>query len=159
MAIIVEDGSIVANANSYVSEADLLAYAVARGVTLQANTEILLIKAMDYIESLNFIGIKVQSTQPLQWPRANVYIDDYPFPSNEIPKELKNALMQTAMSIDANVDPQSNVGKQIQSATVGPVSVTFEKGINATIIRKINAQLAKLLDGVGGSSFNVYRGG
>lgn len=158
MAIIVEDGSIVANANSYVSEADLLAYAVARGITLQANTEILLIKSMDYIETLNFIGNKVSSTQPLQWPRADVYIDGYPFPMNEIPQLLKNGLMQTALSIDANVDPQSNIDRQIQSATVGPVSVTYEKGISATIIRKINAQLAKLLDGVAGYSFPVYRG-
>lgn len=159
MAIVVEDGTQVPGANSYVSEAELTAYATSRGVTLTGNTEALLLNAMDYIESLNFIGVKASLDQPLQWPRFDVVIDGYLFPSDEIPDLLKNGLMQTAMSIDAGTNPLSNIDRPLSSATVGPVAVTWEKGQTSTIIRKVTAQLRKLLRGVAGSSFSVYRGG
>ena len=77
--IIVEDGSVVAGANSYVTEAELTTYAADRGITLTAATDVLLIKAMDYIESLSFIGTKFSEGQSLQWPRSNVYIDGFWF--------------------------------------------------------------------------------
>ena len=159
MAIIVEDGTIVAGANSYVSEAELTAYASARGVTLTGNTEALLLNAMDYIESLSYIGTKVSSTQPLQWPRYNVVIDGYYFPNNEIPEILKSGLMQTAMAIDSGTDPLSPIERPLSSATVGPVSVSWEKGQTSTLLRKVISQLRKLLTGMPGSSFPVYRGG
>lgn len=159
MTIVVENGSQVPGANSYVSEAELTDYATSRGVTLTASAEVLLLNAMDYIESLNFIGVKASLDQPLQWPRFDVVIDGYLFPSDAIPDLLKNGLMQTAMSIDAGTDPLSPIDRPLASATVGPVAVTWEKGQTSTIVRKITAQLRKLIRGVAGASFGVYRGG
>lgn len=160
MAITVEDGSIVSGANSYVSEAELTAYATARGVTLSTDTEQLLIRAMDYIESLEFAGYKWTNTQPLQWPRSNVWVDGYLTDADEIPDELKNGLMQTAMAIDDGEDPLQNLTRQTKSETAGPVSVEYMDGSAATtIVRKITAQLRKLLKGgVSGTQFNVGRG-
>jgi len=54
MALIIEDGTIVAGADSYATLAVLRAYALKRGVTLSAvdaDLEVLAIKAMDYIGS------------------------------------------------------------------------------------------------------------
>ena len=154
MTIVVEDGSIVTGANSYVSEAELEAYSLARGVDLSAeDTEMLLIKAMDYIESLNYQGRKVEADQPLQWPRSFVRVDFYLLPDDEIPQLLKNGLMQTAMSIFNSVDPLADIGRVTSSETVGPISVTYEKGQSQTIVQKINVQLQKLLSSADSGAF------
>lgn len=102
MALTVEDGTIVANANSYVSDSDYTTYATARGYTVGSTTserEQEILKAMDYIESHRdeFKGLKATGTQSLQWPRYNVWIDSYQIDSNSIPDELKNAVMEAAV--------------------------------------------------------------
>ena len=161
MAIIVEDGSIVTGANSYVSEAELTAYATARGITLTGDEEELLVRAMDYIESLNYKGMKFSDEQPLQWPRSGVIVDGYAVSASSIPQILKNGLMQTAMAIDNGEDPLADLPRSVQSETVGPISVTYSSGASSVpIVRKINAQLYKLLEsgGLYGSSFVVDRG-
>lgn len=148
--IIVEDGSIVSGANSYVSEADLITYASDRGITLKGDADVLLIRAMDYIESLSYKGYKVERTQPLQWPERLVYIDGYYFPSDSIPQELKSGLMQTAIAIDQGNDPLAVVTQNIKSETVDVISVTYMDGSTSSpIIKQINAALYKLLNGNG----------
>lgn len=155
MAIVVEDGTVVANANSYVSEAELTTYATARGVTITGNTEQLLIKAMDYIEGLDFIGVKYSLDQALQWPRVNVVIDSYLQDITTIPTQLKNGLMETALAIDAGNEPLSNLEREQQSVKVGDISVTYSSGANATtVVRKISNALAKVVKG----SMKVDRG-
>ena len=157
MAIIVENGSIVANANSYVSAADLTAYATARGITLTADEDILLIKAMDYIESLNYQGIKKTIDQPLQWPRAYVWLDSYYFPTDQIPSQLKNGQMQTAIAIDQGNDPLDVVAPQVKREKVDVIEIEYMDGTNAVnIVKAINAMLYKLLVG-GGSGGNVAK--
>lgn len=157
MAIIVEDGSIVTDANSYVSEAELTAYATARGITITGDTEVLLIKAMDYIESQDFKGVKSTRDQPLQWPRVDVWVDGYMVDYDSIPQLLKNAQMQTGISIFQDLDPQADIPRLESSVKVGPISVSYEKGGNATTIsQKIQDQLKKLLRG-NAISFEVSR--
>ncbi len=164
MAIIVEDGSIVSNANSYVTEAELTQYASDRGITITGDTEQLLIKSMDYIESLSYIGVKFTIDQPLQWPRADVVIDGYYFNSDAIPKELKKGQMETALSVDAGVDPLAPVTRGKKSVSVGAVSVTYDdvsESGSTTLVRSISSSLQKLLkggSGTSGSSFIVDRG-
>lgn len=158
MAIVVEDGTIVANANSYVSEATLTAYATARGITLTGDLEELLIKAMDYIESLDFIGVKYTRDQGLQWPRADVVIDYYYRDVDYIPTELTKGLMETAISIDGGEDPLSDIARQKKSVSVGEISVEYETSSSTTTVRKINSSLAKIVKGGFGSTFSVSKG-
>lgn len=151
--IVVEDGTIVANANSYVSEANLTTYATDRGLTLVADESILLIKAMDYIESIGYKGVKVLSTQALQWPRYSVYLDGYYFPSNEIPKELKQAQMAVAVSIDQGDDPLATIGQGVKREKVDVLEVEYMPGSSsAPIIKSITSSLWKLLSGGGGGN-------
>lgn len=104
MTITVETGSGTdTTANSYASVATLQAYAAARGYTLpgtDAACEKLLIKAMDYIEAQRerFQGYKAHSTQPLQWPRAWVMIDNWPVSTSTIPDALVRAQCELAVA-------------------------------------------------------------
>jgi hypothetical protein len=100
-AIVVEDGSIVAGANSYVDVDDCRAYAANRGDTLSDNDTVAtqLFKAMDYLGlyAERWRGLLVDETvQVLSWPRQMVMFNgfsDY-FPSTSIPANLIAAQCQ-----------------------------------------------------------------
>lgn len=162
MALVIEDGTQVVGANSYVTSAEIETYADARGVTLTADPEILATKAMDYIEAQAYIGVKVSSTQALQWPRTGAYVDGFEITNTTIPNELKTAQMATALSIDAGADPLSAVTRGVKMQQVGDLKVEYdENGAAITISRTINAALSKLLgSGASGglSQFSVNRG-
>ena len=103
MALTIETGSGVAGANSYISVADTKTFAAARGITLPAdgaavNTEVLLIRAMDYIEALraDFQGTKTEEANALQWPRTGVQVDGFDIDDDEIPACLPLAQAQLA---------------------------------------------------------------
>lgn len=116
MALIIEDGTVVANANSYVTLVEARAYALARGVTLSgtdSEVEILAIKAMDYLEAQRgkYQGRKTDpDNQVLQWPRKEVYIDcDEVVDQNTIPQELKDAQCQLIIEGHNSVVLQPNL--------------------------------------------------
>ena len=158
--IVVEDGTVVAGANSYVTEAELTTYAADRGVTLTAATDVLLIKAMDYIESLAFIGDKHKESQPLQWPRDEVYIDRYYIERETIPKELKNGVYTAALAIDAELDPLRIIERATKREKVDVIEVEYmDSAASQTIVRTISAALYKILrlGGHGSSAFHVVR--
>lgn len=156
VTIVVEDGSIVPGANSYVSAADLTTYASNRGITLVGDPSILLIRAMDYIESLGYKGHKVSSAQPLQWPRYGVFIDSYYLDADYIPVELKNGLMQTAIAVDQGNDPLAVMTQGVKRERVDVIEIEYMDGSSSSpIIKQINAALYKLLGsgyGMGGGN-------
>lgn len=131
MAIVIEDGSQVTGANSYATEAELQAYADARGVTLSGVLEQLLIKAMDYLESLSYKGMKTSSTQPLQWPRSGAVVDGYSVASDEIPTRLVQGQLATALAIDAGNDPLAPVEPAVKREKVGPLETEYQDGASA----------------------------
>ena len=124
--IVVEDGTGIANANAYATAATVRAYATLRGVTLpDAGTgidpvETLLINAMDYMESLRYIGVKASQTQALSWPRVLLYpFENYPFYTYDIlnyqetfdpsyyvmPTKLVAALCQVVIEMNNGILP------------------------------------------------------
>ncbi len=125
MTIIVEDGTNVSGANSYVSADDLTAFSLARGITVVGNAEQLLIQAMDYIETQQYQGSKVLFTQGLQWPRVNVWIDGWYNNITNIPKELKNGQMETAIAIDQGNAPDADVERFAIREKVGELEVEY----------------------------------
>jgi|TARA_R110002096_G_scaffold321278_5_gene515398 hypothetical protein len=97
--LVVEDGTGVANANSYIDLTYLDAYVADRGLTLvstQNAKKTLALKAMDYLESFrdSFRGTKAVDTQTFQWPRKDVYIDAIEFSKSDIPEDLKRSQCQ-----------------------------------------------------------------
>ena len=159
--IVVEDGTGTnAAANSYASEAELTTYADDRGITLTAATDVLLIKAMDYIESLSFIGTKYSKGQALQWPRSNVYIDGFYFVPTIIPPALQTGQIATALAIDSENSPLANVERATKREKVDVIEVEYaNSAASQTIVRTISAALYKILrpGGHGSSAFRVVR--
>jgi len=157
--IIVEDGSIVANANSYVSEAELSTFASNRGITLTGTAAVLIIQSMDYIESLNYKGFKLTDDQSLLWPRTGVIVDGYLISSDEIPQELKDGQMQTCIAIDEGNDPLQDSPRKTKREKVGDLEVEYSDSSSSVVInKKITATLKKLLDGgAGGNTFKVSK--
>jgi len=155
--IIVEDGTIVANANSYVSTATLATYASDRGVTITGTQEDLLIKAMDYIESLNFIGLQLTEDQALSWPRSGARKKKiYWYDTDEIPADLIDALCETALAIDAGNSPLNDLERATSKEKVGDIEVEYKDGsASSVIVKKINAKLKDLISSDGGIGFNV----
>lgn len=151
--IVVETGVIVIGANSYISAAGLATYADERGVTIAAAApEDLLIEAMDYIESLEFIGDQYTEDQALVWPRSGaVKKKHWYYDSNEIPQALIDGLCEVALAIDAGNSPIANIDRTTIREKVGPVEVEYKAGSSSsTVVKKINTKLNELL--VAGSS-------
>ena len=161
MALIIEDGSQVANSNTYVSDGEYVAYAAARGKAIGATAgarEIELIKAMDYIEGhrSEFKGSKVISTQSLQYPRLGVYIDGFIVDSDEIPSELENAQMEAAIIIFSTELLNTGATSDIKLEKVDVLEVEYFQGGSWETTRTdtVDVYLNVLLRG-GGSGINA----
>jgi hypothetical protein len=100
ITIIVEDGSEVTDANSFVSVQDVRDFAELRGIDLTATDDdgvaAWIINAGDYIaaEEPKFQGDRVTETQSLCFPRVGVKINGFDVASNAIPKHLTSAQCQ-----------------------------------------------------------------
>lgn len=134
ITITVEDGSNVANANSFVTLAEVRAYAEARGVILPVADDslaVMLIKACDYLEAQanRYQGEIANEGQSLQWPRIDVYISgsETAFPSNAIPKQLKSAQSSLVIAINEGVDilPNYSAADFVTEETVGPITTKY----------------------------------
>ena len=102
MALIIEDGSIVAGANSFTTDAEFTAYAAARSITIpatEAERDALQILAVDYLFSKEqeLKGSRVSIDQTLMYPRSGVCAYGFNIASDAIPTALKNAQMELAM--------------------------------------------------------------
>ena len=59
----------------YTTDDAFIAFALARGVTVTApNAAIDLTKALDYMETRQYKGVKTEDNQELSWPRQYVYV-------------------------------------------------------------------------------------
>lgn len=101
MALVVEDGTGVAGATSYVSVADFKLYAAARGATVPVTDsacEVLLVKAVDALEVKDYIGTPLTETQGLSFPRLTTDAD-FVETSTGLPAKVVQA--QCALAVEA----------------------------------------------------------
>jgi predicted nucleotide-binding protein len=148
MTIIVEDGTVVTGANSYVTLAEFKAWADARDIDYGTDAEVTaqLYRAMDYLESLNYKGTKANESQELQWPRHDVCIDTYTVSSTEIPSKLKNAQYEAIKAEIDQVSAMANLERQTTSETVGDISVNYATGsASRTTSQALSYALRKLV--------------
>lgn len=135
MALVIEDGTQVAGANSYVTVAEAKAFAAARGAsgfpTADLEVQTLLILAMDYLESKrgDYKGTKTSPSQALQYPRIGSSVDGVEIADNIIPIELKNAQMQLAIEASefGDLSPSSD-GYAIAVEKVDVIEVQYAAG-------------------------------
>jgi hypothetical protein len=135
MALIVETGAGLSNAESYCSEAFATAYHAARANsdwTLVSNKEAALRKATEYmLQSYRnlWLGYRAVASQALDFPRSDVYLNDYSEPvlvaDNIVPIEVQNACAELALKTYTDeeliVDTEDNVVME----TIGPLSVKY----------------------------------
>lgn len=129
MTMIVEDGSVVPNANSYQTEAAFLSYWADRNVTVTNSTaeiEAALIISTQYVDQKNrFRGSIVDSTQSLSWPRKNAKdCENVLIASDSIPNELKNAINEYAfrqLSSPISTDPSNGGEINYKREKLGPM--------------------------------------
>jgi hypothetical protein len=103
--LIIEDGSARANADSYATAAELATYAAAFGFTVpaaEADREVLLRRAAQAMNGLNWKGDRRTSTQSLAWPRKNVVRDGELIATITIPREILYGQMASASEIYAS---------------------------------------------------------
>lgn len=162
-AITVEDGTGLENATSYVSVADFNTWLSERNFTLAGtlgDASQMLIRAMDYLETVKFRGTRSSREQALLWPRYDVVLDDWELDSSEIPQELINAQMVIAYEIDQGNNPQALIDRAVKREKVDVLEVEYQDNAASSpyIMTIINA-LAKLIrPGSSSLNFSIGRG-
>jgi len=153
MALIIEDGTGVANANSFVTDLEYTTYTTSRGLTVGADAIIRekeLILASDFLESLraSYQGFKTDNTNSLQWPRRGVFIDGFAILDDFIPQELKNAQIEAAAFANSKELISNKASQNIQSESVIPgLDRTYFSGgkTGSGALDRINVWLRPLL--------------
>lgn len=157
MALITEDGSGLANAESYVSVSDAAAYAAARGLTFPASptdkAEQALRRATAWLDGRyrsRFPGQRKNGRdQALEWPR--VYAcdrDGNEIASDEVPVEIVNATIEAAvreMAAPSSLSPDVTPGKVKKRAKVDTIEVEYAVGTGTAYDQR---PVVSVIDGI-----------
>lgn len=158
MSIVVEDGSGVANAESYISVAGADTRLAALGMTNWADLtttekEQALRRATSFIEGAyrdRWKGTRLLRAQSLSWPRYGVVVDGFPVESTVVPVDVANATAELAFRAAAG-DLNADQTRGIVREKVGPLETEYDRyAPQATQYRSIDAMLAPYLSGGGG---------
>lgn len=153
--IIVEDGSIVENANSYISLADFKSYCELQGIDITSYTddamETAIIRSCSYLNALSYMSLPVVPFGNMAFPRKALYgYDDCPIPP--ILKTAQNWLSAKVLIENVPLYKDSSTEPQVQSEeVVGAVRRSyFEKSDESKggilVFGYINNLLASILD-------------
>ena len=135
MALVIEDGTIVEGANSFVTVAEIRAYATARGVSLpvaDGEVEPFAVTAWDFIASLEsrMLGVRTDPEQEGPYPRTGVVIYSAELLPDAIPSTLKKAQMQLALDVSLGVPifTDDTAEPAVKREKVGPIETEFFDG-------------------------------
>ena len=147
---------------SYATEAELSAYATARGITITGTPAVLLTKAHDWLESMEWAGHRTTVGQADSWPRVTTILkDDWTtLPIDEIPDDIKRAEMECALIYDAGGDPLATVTRAKKRIKVDVIETEYaDNAVVNPIYPILNRLIAKYLNTsqTGGTSFSVNR--
>ena len=154
----VETGSGVPNANTYASLDTVTAYHLAHGnsswLPSSEDAEPAIHRAMSWLESRSWVGNPVNvvgssSGQSLQWPRVNVMLDGYAWPSDEIPPGVVNALCEAALIelvTPGALSPSLKRGGMVKSKKIDIITTTYFSGApSGTTYRALQMALRGLV--------------
>ena len=129
---IVEDGTGLANANSFASVDEFKQYWSDRGSDLSAyadaQIEQNLVKATQYIDkNFRYIGMKPSSTQALNWPRWYAYSEEG-YVYSGVPKDIISATCEASLlslqGLSLFASSESGIAEKTEN--VGPVETTYK---------------------------------
>jgi len=154
--LIVEDGTIVTDADSFVTRADYVSYAEDLGfiVGSQKEQREALRKAAIFIGTFEgrLKGSLVERDQPLAYPRKDLVLEGFEYADNEIPRIVILAQMQLAIDLQAGIDiynpPQSESVAVKREKVDGAVEVEYAVKESAKLSRRSTstALVAALLE-------------
>lgn len=163
--LIVEDGSGVPAANSYVTLAAFRNYALVRGKTLPVDDnacEVLLIAAGEWLETRprKFVGKPTTLTQGLMWPRTSlfghepgVWIDGDLIADTSLPAQLIRAQYMVALIAASGQDLfpiQTGAMITVDKTDVLETHFSDKFGpLNDLVMPAVNAMLAPLFGSSG----------
>jgi hypothetical protein len=146
MALVVEDGSNVAGANSYTTAAEFVSFNTDRGNTVLAEAdtseiEAALVKATDYMTQkfrLLWKGARANADQRLDWPRRGVDVPDFFDPFF---RELSNVPLsfQDTLFIAENAVPY-----EVKVAQILIANATFDaSGLSSGVLQASLGRVTK----------------
>lgn len=152
--MIVENGDIVENANSYVDIDFADNYFSARGETSWTGLsteekEVALIKATDFVDSsFDWYGVKSDENQALNFPRTNL-VDKDGYVIKGVPARLKKAVCIASLisSKGTELFQTHEVNGAITSESIGSMSFSYDvsqKEKDVTLYDSINLLLRGL---------------
>ncbi|SNS00249.1 hypothetical protein SAMN04488503_2284 [Humidesulfovibrio mexicanus] len=156
MALTIENGVVVPNANTYADLATVTAYHAARGnsgwLASSEDAEPAILRAMNYIESRPWKGQKTAYSNPLCWPRTGVVDrEQFDVPADTVPAGVISALCEAALRELVKpgcLAPDLERGGRILSDSIAGVSTSYEQGAPAgTTFASITNALAGLVKG------------
>jgi hypothetical protein len=172
MSLIVENGTGLANAESYISVADADTYHSNRGSSAwtsltTAVKEQALRKATDYIEQvyrLRFLGFRHTELQALSFPRDEVqrkdftYLNQFSFyPNDVVPTEVANACADLGLRASTD-DLAPDIERIAKKEKVASLEVEYDDTKQAyTKYRAIDNLLAPFLSSSSGINRDVVR--
>lgn len=133
MAFIAEDGTGLANANSYATLQFADDYHADRGngswgLETPANRQAALVRATDYADKrfgARFRGFRESQQQALEWPRFSAFDND-DFLLRNIPSQLLKAVAEyalRALTTNPLVPDNTQVGLTLNRSKVGPIEI------------------------------------
>lgn len=167
--LIVEDGSGLANAESYVSVSDCASYASARALSFSDMdddaAEAALRRATTWLDGRyrgSFPGRRKNGRmQGLEWPRSDAWDNacpPEPIADDEIPVEIVNACCEAAvreMVAPGSLSPDVTPGKIKKSAKVGDITVEYAVGAGTTYEQR---PISTVIDDILSSLLSINRG-
>lgn len=175
MALVVEDGSGLPNAESFISAVDASTYHAARGnvawaaIADDATREIYLRQATDYMEGiyrLRWKGYRLNAVQYLSWPRQSVFLTDigatnegsyyggdgFLVPNNVVPTQVKQACAEFAL-VASSTPLSPNIERVVKSEKLDVIERVFDEGSPVyTIFRTAVLKLGPFVSSLGGGT-------
>lgn len=158
MALVIETGSGLANATSWVTAAEYVAWVRARyGSDVElggtSDQEPALVRAADYLRHegrLRYRGLKATAQQSMPFPRRELTDKDgNGIAATVIPFQVKEAqcyLAYAGQVLGADLSEPLARGGQIASKTIGPISTSYFQNANPeTLYPFVCGILAQLL--------------
>lgn len=159
MTLVVEDGTGLTNADSYLSVADADTYFTNLGNTSWAGTttvkEVALRKATQYLDNTyNWIGDILSLEQSLNWPRTDVEDSNGRDLSDSVPVKVKNATAEMALlTLSSTLVPNTTNANYVKREKVGELETEYFSGApTGTQYRYVDRMLNGLYDSKSGPS-------
>lgn len=134
MALVVEDGTGLSNAESYLSVTDANTYFTNLGTTAWTGTdavkEAVLRKATQYLDATySWAGTIASTTQALNWPREGVEDSQGRDLDNTVPRAIENATAELALAaLSGDLVEITNNSNYAIREKVGDIEVEYRSG-------------------------------